>query len=385
MEKISLNSVFPDIDSNPYLKEMFKIINFRKQNKLSGKTYSEKHHIIPRYWFKHHNMEVLNCKQNLVDLSFSEHVIVHILLKEYHQSRQEIELMNAATRAIVLFGLKKELMQISKLNDLKLYLEKIEENRLDFIKLNKTYKNSKWITNGKVNKRLKMAEQIPNGFYLGKTTTNHKTKIAITNGIENLYIDKNKIDCLPEGFYIGSRFKSTKGKVATIDEDGKMKYFKIDEIPDGYKIGSSNKGKKFSDQHRKNISLSRIGKEPWNKGKSLLQETKNKISEKAKNRLKTNPLSQEARRKISLANSGSKNGHCQFKGKVIFINNGIEQKLFDKDKDIPKGWKKGMLPKPQREKGKFRWIHNLETLENKLIGINEPLPIGYAEKMSKRK
>ena len=68
-----------------------------------------------------------------------------------------------------------------------------------------------------------------------------------------------------------------------------------------------------------------------------------------------------------------------------FNNNGIEQKLFDKDKDIPKGWKKGMLPKPQREKGKFRWVHNLETLENKLIGINEPLPTGYAEKMSKRK
>ncbi len=44
------------------------------------------------------------------------------------------------------------------------------------------------------------------------------------------------------------------------------------------------KGKKFSDEHRKKLSLSHIGKDNHMKGKSRSEQTKLKISEKLKNR-----------------------------------------------------------------------------------------------------
>lgn len=75
----------------------------------------------------------------------------------------------------------------------------------------------------------------------------------------------------------------------------------------GYKIVSEKaKGRKFSDEHRANLSKALKGREPWCKGKKMkpgqhvvgihhTEETKRKISEANKGRVRT----QEARDKIS--------------------------------------------------------------------------------------
>jgi len=71
------------------------------------------------------------------------------------------------------------------------------------------------------------------------------------------------------------------------------------------KMSDAAKGRKFSEQHRKNLGKSMCGRKPWNKGKVGLQshseETKRKISEGCRgNRSHTGqPLSEETKMKIS--------------------------------------------------------------------------------------
>lgn len=75
------------------------------------------------------------------------------------------------------------------------------------------------------------------------------------------------------------------------------------------------KGIKFSEEHRKNLSLAHEGQKPWNKGKKHSKETKNKIRKKAIERLKDptkNPFygkkhSEESKKEIS-KNHWSKRG-----------------------------------------------------------------------------
>lgn len=76
------------------------------------------------------------------------------------------------------------------------------------------------------------------------------------------------------------------------------------------KISDSNMRRVFSEEHRKNISESRKGIVPWNKGVSRPEETKRKISEANKGKKAYNkgiPISEETRKKLSEINSGSSN------------------------------------------------------------------------------
>lgn len=91
---IAIDKVFADRHDNPWLIEMFKIIELRKTpgsilrklpHKLRDKTYIEvqKHHIIPKAWYKHNNYEIDNTDDNIVLLTIAEHVKVHYYLKCY--------------------------------------------------------------------------------------------------------------------------------------------------------------------------------------------------------------------------------------------------------------------------------------------------------------
>ena len=59
---------------NQHFVAMMNIINKARLNPpISG----HKHHIIPRCWFKHNNIEVNNSEANLVLLTYEEHKLVH--------------------------------------------------------------------------------------------------------------------------------------------------------------------------------------------------------------------------------------------------------------------------------------------------------------------
>lgn len=75
---------------------------------------------------------------------------------------------------------------------------------------------------------------------------------------------------------------------------------------DGWKqnIGNSQKGRKFTDEHRKKLSEARKGKVPWNKGVPMSDETKKKVSESKKGQRKGVAFSEEHRQAISKGRKG---------------------------------------------------------------------------------
>lgn len=62
---------------NQHFVSMMNIINYARRTNLSGKF--ERHHIIPRSWYKFNKMEVDNSKSNLVPLTHEQHILVHKL------------------------------------------------------------------------------------------------------------------------------------------------------------------------------------------------------------------------------------------------------------------------------------------------------------------
>lgn len=61
---------------NQHFVAMMNIINAARLNLLES---GHKHHIIPKCWFKLHNLSVDNSKDNLVLLTYEDHIKVHKL------------------------------------------------------------------------------------------------------------------------------------------------------------------------------------------------------------------------------------------------------------------------------------------------------------------
>lgn len=63
---------------NQHFVAMMNIINLAKIQNVNGKF--EKHHIVPRCWYKINNMTVDNSSTNLVNLTKEQHAKVHKLI-----------------------------------------------------------------------------------------------------------------------------------------------------------------------------------------------------------------------------------------------------------------------------------------------------------------
>lgn len=75
---------------------MMEIINFYKNNPPSKDF--EKHHIIPRCYFKKNNMPVDNTKNNVVRLPYFKHLIVHYYASFCCPKEYEYSMWNACHR-----------------------------------------------------------------------------------------------------------------------------------------------------------------------------------------------------------------------------------------------------------------------------------------------
>ncbi len=71
----------------------------------------------------------------------------------------------------------------------------------------------------------------------------------------------------------------------------------------GLAVSIGKKGSKYSDEHKKNMSLAHMGKNTWSKGRKLTEEHKRKMSLGMKG-VKKPPRSEEYKRNASLANLG---------------------------------------------------------------------------------
>lgn len=80
---------------------MFNIITFRRNNPLTFIPARRKnkiknrekylichrHHIIPQYYFKFHNISIDNSSNNVICLLKNEHIKIHRLLEQYYETK----------------------------------------------------------------------------------------------------------------------------------------------------------------------------------------------------------------------------------------------------------------------------------------------------------
>ena len=124
--KLTLKNIYSDKQSNKFLIQMFKIINYRKQHKLEfipvkdrTETYipSEDHHIIPKAFYRKNNMSIDNSIQNRVRLTYEEHIKVHILLCQYFKEKNDKQLYYAMIRSLTILNNRLNPAIIDKLSD----------------------------------------------------------------------------------------------------------------------------------------------------------------------------------------------------------------------------------------------------------------------------
>lgn len=115
------------------------------------------------------------------------------------------------------------------------------------------------------------------------------------------------------------------------------------------------KGKKFSEEHRKNLSISHMGKSPsnkgkkrgtsWNKGVPWSEESRKKMSETRKGR----KLSEETKKKISASNKGKKHSE-ESKEKI--------------GKASKKRWENGEMKEKLLKNKEKKWLRKLQTINS---------------------
>lgn len=191
------------------------------------KNKTEKHHIIPRYYFKANNIEIDNSNTNLVNLSYKDHLLAHYyltlcskggyknsnfvavlnmvgknvfsmsledlyeLLPEYERLKEQYAIEVSRTRKgihrsveAILKGVetrkgyKHSDITIEKIRNSSIGKVKTEESKLK-MSISHKNKNSHWYTNGRLNMLLEESAAIPEGFYRGKTVSNEtKEKLS---------------------------------------------------------------------------------------------------------------------------------------------------------------------------------------------------------------
>lgn len=67
------------VKDNEYLDKYIKLIELNKETKRE-KFKTQKHHIIPKYYYKYNNMVINNSKENLVNLVYKDHILAHYYL-----------------------------------------------------------------------------------------------------------------------------------------------------------------------------------------------------------------------------------------------------------------------------------------------------------------
>ena len=215
-----------------HYEEYYRIINYRKANKLPVDTYGEKHHIKPRSLYP----ELVNDPDNIVLLSASEHFLAHYHLWKYY--KEELKDKTKARSMCFAFTMMKRVIQ--KSND-------IEKMSLLYSEVRKALNN------------IKLSKE-------------HKRKISEANkGEKNPNFGKHHTE-------EWKRKHSELLKGHFVSEETKRK---ISES----KIGSNNPNfhKVFTDETRRKLSETHKGK----KRKPFSEETRRKMSEAQKKRFCT--------------------------------------------------------------------------------------------------
>lgn len=308
------------VEDNKYLDLYCELIEKNKETKRE-KFKTQKHHVIPRYYFKENNLKIDNSKENCINLSHIDHILAHLYLLKCSNNIAYIN-ANLYSLSFVIRGLKFNSnfeVDIAAM-DIDGIIDSVGES---YQKLKETlYKNL-----SEKNKNLK----------------NTQGKIWIKRCNEHKLIHPNELSIYENQGWI-------RGKLSYGEESRKLISKKLKE----YYSKETNR-RRFKDMAKNRV---------WIK-KGCVTKTINKadVATYIKEgwtlgRLK---LSEEKRKKLSQSHKGLPSN---VKGRKK-INNGKEMKtvkVAELDSYLNSGWKLGELPKSKE------WLQKIAKSNTKCKG-----------------
>ena len=249
---------------NNYFDLYLNLINDNLK-RLPEKYKTQKHHILPRHYFNHYNLEIDESKDNIVNLIISDHIKAHYYLYNCCKNNDE-KLSNLYCLRRMLDGRYSNLKSITDINEnecIKLYEEiqkynsqihkgkrrpLSEETKSKIGKANK-YKYNDLKTMNKDNKEIRVKPEevdyyLDQGYKIGRSEKTLKSLSENYNYESKGMLGKRQSD------YQKQRAKETmegkpksdaakkamseskKGTKKYIDpKTGKMQYIKIEDIP----------------------------------------------------------------------------------------------------------------------------------------------------------
>lgn len=262
-----------------------KYVQLMSLNKLTipQKFVTQKHHIIPKYYFKKNNLVVDNSKNNIVNLQYKDHVLAHYFL--INCCSNEDDVLSNIHAFNILLRKQGHNLEESDLNSLLLIAEQLEQKRLTHMAKVSKLKNSggKYINKDGVVKHIKedeLALYLADGWQLGNPKAAYKDRdkrYCITNEVIFKRVKQDELNTyLKAGWRLGTPklTAETKQKIAigtrghkcntknkiVITKNGKNKF--IDQVDlnkylaDNWHIGSKSR----SDEFKKLISKQKIGR-----------------------------------------------------------------------------------------------------------------------------
>lgn len=247
---------------NEYLDKYVDLIE-SNHDREREKFKTQRHHIIPKYYYKSVNEAVDNSKDNLVNLLYSEHIVAHsYLMMCSFNHKFAINNCCAIHRLLSTIGkefsfnifdksVQEEYEKLVRLNPMSVdEYKKIHDNKMKSesvrTAISTTLKNK--ISLGEINKD-ELASRFPG---TAGCVRIHK------NGIYKTVSKEILCQYLSEGWILGGKPLSDEHKEALL---------------------KSLIGREVSEESRKKMSDSHLGKRPANYGIPRSEDTKKKISE----------------------------------------------------------------------------------------------------------
>ena len=352
-----------DITSAWFKRYIEFAYNLKQQNlKKDQKYLYAKHHIIPKFWYKDNNVEINNSNDNLIVVTYKDHVLLHFMLADYfyNSTQDSISLRKSLYAIQMLLGqiIPSNLVSDSFISITNEEREKYAQQLQDYqYKINQTKKLYFFINDGNQVKMWDESKPIPDGWVRGKIIRRFK----ITNGVEEKWWgDKNNI---PEGWRRSYIPHNAKGRICITNGQSFKMIYPTDDIPCGWHIGGVNKPNLGKISITNGLDTKMINKDSEIPNGWWVGQTKDT------NRNKIH-ITNGCEGKYIGCNEPIPEGWYigQYrKNKLIWINNGIEEKMIDAQLPIPDGWTRGTI--------KRMWI--TDGIDSKMIKCTKTIPIGW--------
>lgn len=245
-----------DFEDNEYLQRYLEIIS----KQASEDDYFERHHIIPRCYYRLHDLEVDNSSENLVALSMKNHMLAHYYLMNCVNKHSQIyrKLVFACNRVFN----NSHMNLISEEDAIKfadIMCTEIKRNLSIVMKGNTNALGYKFTEEQRLVSSESKRGRLLSGLTKDKISKAHLDLRWMHKGDRYRLIPPSAADSyLQEGWSFGGRKLSDEHK---------------------HKISLANTGSKRSLESRKKMSDKALGRQAWNKGIKMSDETKLKVSE----------------------------------------------------------------------------------------------------------